>query len=104
MSKGLLLTLICNTASQMGHVCLASFVIRGLVRDEPLTLRHETICKPPLALSDAERQKRWRDRRNALAKALEGDASSIARRIFEELGAKKTQRVDRPAREAPYQD
>jgi hypothetical protein len=44
-----------------------------------------------MALTNAEKQKRWRERRNSLASSLEGDA--IAQSIFNELGAKKTQRV-----------
>jgi hypothetical protein len=46
-----------------------------------------------MALTNAEKQKRWRERRNELARALIGDAPWIAQQIFSELGAKKTQRV-----------
>jgi hypothetical protein len=46
-----------------------------------------------MALTNAEKQKRWRERRNELARALIGDAPWIAQQIFSELGAKKTRRV-----------
>jgi hypothetical protein len=46
-----------------------------------------------MALTNAEKQKRWRDRRNQLANALQGDAPWIAEKIFRELGVKKTKRV-----------
>jgi hypothetical protein len=46
-----------------------------------------------MALTNAEKQKRWRDRRNGLAQALIGDAPWIAEKIFSELGVKKTKRV-----------
>jgi hypothetical protein len=46
-----------------------------------------------MALTNAEKQKRWRERRNELASALIGDAPWIAQQIFYELGAKKTARV-----------
>jgi hypothetical protein len=46
-----------------------------------------------MALTNAEKQKRWRQRRNGLAQALIGDAPWIAEKIFSELGVKKTKRV-----------
>jgi hypothetical protein len=46
-----------------------------------------------MALTNAEKQKRWRERRNQLARTLEGDAPGIAEKIFSELGVKKTKRV-----------
>ena len=46
-----------------------------------------------MALTNAERQRRWREQQNAKASALEGDAPWIAQKIFSELGAKKTARV-----------
>lgn len=46
-----------------------------------------------MAFTNAEKQARWRARRNARAEALQGDAPWIAEKIFDELGAKKTKRV-----------
>jgi hypothetical protein len=46
-----------------------------------------------MALTNVERQRRWRQRQNDKAAALEGDAPWIAQQIFSELGAKKTARV-----------
>ena len=48
-----------------------------------------------MALTNAEKQKRWRDRRNELANILTGTPRDVAEGIFSELGAKKARNVAR---------
>jgi hypothetical protein len=48
-----------------------------------------------MALTNAEKQKRWRDRRNEQALALTGTPQEIANRILGTLGAKQAGKVVR---------
>jgi hypothetical protein len=46
-----------------------------------------------MALTNAQRQARWRDRRNENAQALTGKPKEIADNILRELGVKESKRV-----------
>jgi hypothetical protein len=48
-----------------------------------------------MPFSNAERQRRWRDKRNASADALVGTPSEIANGILRSLGADQTRKVVR---------
>jgi hypothetical protein len=48
-----------------------------------------------MALTNAEKQKRWREKRNALAHALTGGPKDVAEQILRELGVDKTKKVVR---------
>ena len=48
-----------------------------------------------MALTNAENQKRWRERRNALADALTGTPKEIADGILRQLGAETAAKVER---------
>jgi len=48
-----------------------------------------------MALSNAERQRRWRDKRNDLAQILVGTPNEICEAILRELGADPTRRLAR---------
>jgi hypothetical protein len=48
-----------------------------------------------MALTNAEKQKRWRDKRNGLADALTGTPKEIADGILRQLGADQTRKVAR---------
>src|ERR1700730_3587577 len=48
-----------------------------------------------MALTNAEKQRRWRDRRNELAQALTGSPKEIPEAIFRELGVDQSKKVVR---------
>lgn len=48
-----------------------------------------------MALTNAEKQKRWRERRNSLAEALTGTPQEIADGILRTLGASQAEKVSR---------
>jgi hypothetical protein len=48
-----------------------------------------------MGLSNAERQKRWRDKRNELAQALIGPPSEIAEEVLHHLGVDQTKKLVR---------
>jgi len=48
-----------------------------------------------MALTNAEKQKRWRDRRNSRAEALTGKPRDIANNILRQLGPKLSKQVAR---------
>ena len=48
-----------------------------------------------MALSNAEKQKRWREKRNELAVALTGKPNEVADNILRNLGADQARKVSR---------
>jgi hypothetical protein len=48
-----------------------------------------------MPLSNAEKQRRWREKRNRLARVLTGTPDQVAERIEKELGIEQARRIAR---------
>jgi hypothetical protein len=60
-----------------------------------LSVGYVTVYDRIMALTNAEKQRRWRDKRNAMADAVAGTPEEVAEGVLRLLGVEKATRVTR---------